>query len=299
MLHKVLHERLVQPPGQRLGAFQRGRQLAVVACQDESVGFGNGYPAGRFECLCCLVDEECAETAACQQAVGTARQGAGYDASLAEEFLLDAQFQFRSPFPQSGNLLLEMLPASLLPGGVEVAYGSAYGPQVMVFGMRLKTSLKGLFQHTVGDPCGIADAQHAHAAVTEFLRYPVHGHVALGAHHDLCLAVQRLIDGFHQRCRLSRTGRPVHHCHILGPEHFVDGLLLRGIEPGKALGQEGEAVDGGGSVADVAQLGQPVGLGFHHAVQRFEHQTVGCFVESELYAQPFCPLHLQERIGGG
>ena len=63
VLHEVLHKCLVQSPGQRLRAFQGGGQLAVVTRQDEAVGLGDGYPAGCFECLCSLVDEERAEAA--------------------------------------------------------------------------------------------------------------------------------------------------------------------------------------------------------------------------------------------
>ena len=186
-----------------------------------------------------------------------------------------------------------------MTGRIEVTYGLAYGPQVMVSGVSLKPSLERLSQHTVGDACWIADAQHVDSTVTEFLRYPIHGHVALGTHQNLRLAVQRLVDGLHQRGGLACARRTMHHGHVLGPQYLVDSLFLGGVEPGETLWQEGEAVGGGRGVADVAQFGQTVALGLHDTVQGLEHQAVGRFVEGELNAQPVGSLQLQERIGGG
>jgi len=97
-----------------------------------------------------------------------------------------------------------------------------------------KPALISKTQHFVVHTARIADAQHADAAVNKLFRYPVYGHIALRANQHLTLTHQRFVDGFYQGGGLSRTRRSVHHGHILGPEHLVHGLFLRGIEPRKA-----------------------------------------------------------------
>ena len=89
-----LHEGLVEASAGGLGAFDGGWQLAVVAAEDDAVGFEYGCPAGGFEGLGGFVDEEGGEAAVFEDVVGTAYEGAGDDACLVEEVALDADFQF-------------------------------------------------------------------------------------------------------------------------------------------------------------------------------------------------------------
>ena len=75
------------------GAFDGGRKLAVVAAEDDAVGFEDGCPAGGFEGLGGFVDEEGGEASAVQDAVGAADEGASNYTGLIEEVLLDVDFE--------------------------------------------------------------------------------------------------------------------------------------------------------------------------------------------------------------
>ena len=87
------------------------------------------------------------------------------------------------------------------------------------------------------------------------------------------------IDGLNQGGGLARTGRAVHHHHVLGPEHLVDGVLLGGVEPGQLDVVEGEARRSGMAVEEVAQIGQTVAAGMDDAVQGIGHKPVAGLVE--------------------
>ena len=150
--------------------------------------------------------------------------------------------------------------------------------------MGLEAALIGEAQHLVVHAGGVAYAQHIDAAVDQLLAYPVHGGVALCADHHLALAHQRLVDGFHESGGLAGAGRAMHHLHVLGLQHLVDGFLLCGVEPREAHGLEGERLGGLVAVEEVAQIGQPVVLGANHTVEGVEHHAVGGLVEEQLHA---------------
>lgn len=57
LLHDLLHQGVVQSASHRLGTFYCGRQLTMIAGQNDAVGFLNSYPTGCFHGLGCLVDE--------------------------------------------------------------------------------------------------------------------------------------------------------------------------------------------------------------------------------------------------
>ena len=102
-----LHEREAEATAGGFGAFDGGGQLAVVAAEDDAVGFEDGGPTGRFEGLGGFVDEEGGKATAVEDAVGRADEGGGDDASLVEEVLLDAEFEFGgavAEFGQAGGL---------------------------------------------------------------------------------------------------------------------------------------------------------------------------------------------------
>lgn len=82
--------------------------------------------------------------------------------------------------------------------GVQVADGFADGPKRGVRRMCFETPFVGERQHLVIHARRVADAQHSHTPVGQFLRNPVYGHVALGAYQYLAFAVERLVDGFHK-----------------------------------------------------------------------------------------------------
>ena len=180
-----------------------------------------------------------------QQAVGRAHERAGDDARLAEEFGVDAYLQFGGTALQAVHLLVPVLGATLAVLS-QVANGFTDAPEQFVVGMGLEAALVGEGEHLVVDTRGVADAQHVDTAVYEPLGDPVDGHVRLRTHQHLWLAVERFEDGFDERGGLARAGRAVHDGHILRPQHHVDGLLLRRVEPGEGKGSEGEEAGGVG-----------------------------------------------------
>ena len=146
-----------------------------------------GYPAGSLKCLCSLVDEEGAEATALKKRVGTAREGAGYDTSIGEETLVDGVFQFGSTLLESCYLLMAVLTVALARI-IELAYGAAYAPQLVVERMALEAALVGVIEHAVGHPGWVAYAQDVHATLGEFLADPVNRHIALCTNKHLNFA---------------------------------------------------------------------------------------------------------------
>ena len=133
--------------------------------------------------------------------------------------------------------------------------------------MCLKAPLIGELQHLVVYPCRIAYSQHVYASVDKLLAYPVYGHIALCAYQYLTLTGKSLIDSFNESCGLSCSGRPVHYGNILGSQHFVDGMLLCGIQPWQCYIGEPELLCFHLSrCKQVAQVGQPSATGSCHSV---------------------------------
>ena len=66
----------------------------MVAAHDDTVGLEDGRPAGGFEGLRCLVDEEGAEAAPLHEAVGRAYQRAAHHAGLLKEVGVDFYLKF-------------------------------------------------------------------------------------------------------------------------------------------------------------------------------------------------------------
>ncbi len=114
--------------------------------------------------------------------------------------------------------------------GTQLADGLSDGPQQFVVGMGLEATLVGERQHLVIHACGVADSQYGDTAVHKLFGYPVNGHVRLRTHQYLVLAAQRLVDGLDECRRLARARRTVDNGHVLGPEHAVDGFLLRAVQ---------------------------------------------------------------------
>ena len=94
--------------------------------------------------------------------------------------------------------------------------------------------------------------------------------------------------GLYERGGLAGAWRAVDYGHVLGAQHLVDGLLLRGVEVWEAHRGKGPALRFAPRVEEVAQVGQPP-LGPHGAVERVEHEAVARLVERELHA----------HVGGG
>ena len=164
----------------------------------------------------------------------------------------------------------------------QFAYSLAYGPKLGIVGVGLEASLVGETQHLVVDARGIANAQYGNAPIDQFLRDPVHRHVALCAHQHLALAHQCLVDGLDERRRLSCARRAVDDHHVLGAHYLADGLLLGAVEPRQAHWTETIGLCWLGTVEKVAQVGQAVALCRDHAVEGIEHLAIARLVKREL-----------------
>ena len=190
----------------------------------------------------------------------TSREGACYDACIGKNAFADGVFQFCCLFLQACYLLVAVL-AVALAAIVELTYVATYAPKLVIERMALEAPLVGVLKHAVGDACGVAYAQDIHAAFGEFLAYPIHRHVALGANEHLHFAVQGFVDGLHECGGFSCSRRTVYHGHVLGTEHHVGSLFLRRVEPREAHGGKREFRCRSSGVADVAQLCQAVAFG--------------------------------------
>ena len=112
--------------------------MAVVAGEDDASGAAYGYPAGCFERLCRLVDEERRELLAFQHAVGGAGEGACHDARFAEQRGAYAQLYLRGATLQAVHLLMPCVrPASL---AAQFSDGFAYAPELRIVGVRLEAA---------------------------------------------------------------------------------------------------------------------------------------------------------------
>ena len=76
----------------------------------------------------------------------------------------------------------------------------------------------------------------------------------------------------------------MHDGYVLRPQHFVHGLFLGGVEPGKSHGLKAVLFCLPVRVEEVAQISQAVVLGFHRAVEGVEHHLVARLVERQLNA---------------
>ena len=305
VLDDALHERLAQSCLQGGEALHGGWQLAVVAGKDDAAHAPHGNPAGGFESLGGFVDKQGAELLAFQQSVGRAYEGTGDDTGFAEELGIDAHLEFGGALLQSFQFLVVALvtPFAVAP---DIPDGLADAPEQLVVGVCFEASLVGEAEHLVIDAGWIADAEHVEPAVDKLFRYPVDGHVALGADEHLTLPSQCLIDGFHEGGGLARAGRPVYDGHILGPEHLVDGILLRLVQVREVHWGESEGLGlhpstaslplrggVGGGIEEVSQVGEP-SFRPHHAVEGLEHHLIAGLVEEKLYAHILGSLHVDE-----
>ena len=179
VFHDAFHERLAEACFEGCETLDGGGQLAVVAGEDDAGHPTDGDPAGRFEGLCRLVDEEGAEFLAFEQAVGRTHEGTGDDTGLAEELGIDADLQFGGPFFEAFEFLVVAVAAPFTVGA-EVANGLADAPKEGIVGVCLKAPLVGEGEHLIVDAGRVADAENVDATVDEFFRDPVDGHVALG-----------------------------------------------------------------------------------------------------------------------
>lgn len=102
----LLHEGPLQSAVGGLGAFDGGGELLVVAAEDDAVALEYSGPAGGFEGLCCLVDEEGGEVAVFEDVVGAADEGACHHAGLVEELELYLDFQLRGAVAHLGEACL-------------------------------------------------------------------------------------------------------------------------------------------------------------------------------------------------
>ena len=146
-LRDLLHERTVQTGAGGFGAFDGGRQLVMVAGQDDAVGTRNGNPAGGFERLRRFVDEEGGEVAVRQHPVGRADEGGGDDPRFIEQLRIDFDFQFRGTLAQAGEAVAHGVAVGIAPAGF--ADGLTDAPKLRIVGVGLKTAFVGEREHFV------------------------------------------------------------------------------------------------------------------------------------------------------
>ena len=155
-----------------LGAFDGGRQLLVVSSEDDTVGLANGDPAGGFECLGRLVDEEGREVVVGQHPVGSPHKRAGHDTCFVEKSGVDLHLQFggsATKVRESVAQAVALGSASLAQGLLRLADSLADAPQLGVERMRLEAALVGEREHFVVHASGIANAQYGNAPIDQFL----------------------------------------------------------------------------------------------------------------------------------
>ena len=225
----------------------------MVACKDHTRYPSDRYPTSGLQCLGGLVDKQCAELLSVEQPTAAAYECTGDDSGFVEELGIDTELQFGGTFLQAFQFLVVFIIPSF-PMGPQVADGLTDSPQLVVVGMSLETTFVCKGEHLVVHLRGIADTEHIHSSVHEFLRDPVYGHIALRAHQHLILTAQRLVDGLHERCRLARTRRTVYDGHVLCPQHLVHGLFLRRIQIGELHGAEAECLGLLVRIEEVAQI---------------------------------------------
>ena len=175
---------------------------------------------------------------------------------------------------------------------LQLPYGFAYAPQLGIVGVALKTALVAIRQHLVVHSRGIAHSQHRHAAVHEFLAYPVDCHIRLSAHQHLRFAIKGLVDGFHERGGLACAGRPMHYHHIAACHYIVNSHFLAAIEPRKAHGIDVAKTGLYESAQHIAQCHKASVAGLLHIVKGFEHSAIAGFVERELHTQAHRIFHI-------
>ena len=196
---------------------------------------------------------------------------------------MNTHLQFYGSALQPFHLLVPVVGSA--SGATQFAYSLSCAPQLRVVGVVGKASFVGAGQQMVVNASGIANAQHADAALHQFACYPVDGHIALCAHHHLAFTRQRFVDGLYQRCGLACARRAVQHHHIFSAEHACHGLFLRCVEPRQPRWCEGEVLQLHlRRVEHVAQISQAVATGPDGAVEGFKHQSVAGFVEAYLHA---------------
>ena len=237
----ALHECAVEAAAGGFGAFDGGRQLLVVAAEDDAVGLEDGGPAGGFEGLGGFVDEEGGEVAVFEDVVGGADEGAGDDACLVEEVVLDADFEFGGAVAEFGHAGLAFTAAAFAVGALAEDFADA--PELGIVGVGGIAALVAAVEHFGAHTQGVADAQDGYAAEGELTADPVDGGVAGGADEDLCFALEGFDDGFDEGGGFAGAGGAVDDGDLLGLDDALDGVLLAGVEPGE--GEARKAAEGG------------------------------------------------------
>ena len=160
--------------------------------------------------------------------------------------------------------------------------GFANSPQLRIVGVCLEATLIGKGEHLVVDLRRITDTQHIDAAIHQLLRYPVDSHIALCTYQHLILTHQRLTDSFYQRGGLTRSRGTMNNGYVLGAQHHIDCLLLRGIQIREVNGWKAEGLWLLTTVEQVAQIAQTT-LTLDSTVERLHHQSVAGLIERKLY----------------
>ena len=168
--------------------------------------------------------------------------------------------------------------------------------------MGLKASLVSERQHFVVDAGGVPDAQDIHPTIHQFLRNPVHRHIALGTHQYLRLTAKCLVNGFHEGGGLARSRRTMHDGHILGSQHAIDRLLLGGVQIRETHWVESEMLGiQRFGIEQIAQVGQSVVLGLDDLLQCVGHRAVTGLVKRKLHTETLRVLQFYDAgvVGNG
>ena len=293
----LLHECAVEAGTGGFEALDGGWQLAVVATEDDAVGLEDGSPAGGFEGLGSLVDEEGGEAAPLEDAVGGADEGAGDDAGTVEEVLLNADFQLGGAGAHTGKACLPL--TAFAVGASPFAKGAADAPELGIVGMVGIAALVAAIEHLTAHAQGVADAQHGHAAQGELEADPVDSGIAGGADEHLGLALEGLDDGLDEGGGLAGAGRAVDDGDLLRLDDPLDGILLAGVEPWER--EAWKAAEGGlaGAYKGVAQADKTLVGATLGSREGVEHDAVGGGVDAEADAEQTAVGMGTERLKGG
>ena len=267
----------------------------MVAAQHHTVGLEDGGPASGLEGLRRLVDKERAEVAVIHNMVGAADERATDHAGLLKEVGIDLDFQLRLPVPEAPPQVLARAPRLVAEA---LAQRLADVPQLVVVGMVGIAPLIAAGQHLVAHLQRIAYAQDVDAAPRQLLAYPVDSGIARSADKHLRLALQRLNHGLHQRGRLARTRRAVHHSHVHRRNHLSHSPVLDLVEPRQTDWRRLAEARLQIAHQRLAQTHNLLVVSVCHRQQSLVHNAIGSIVDSHAHAQHIAFGDGIERLQG-
>ena len=166
--------------------------------------------------------------------VGGADKGAGDDACLVEEVVLDAYLELGGAVAELGQAGLSFAAAAFAVRALAENFADA--PKLGIVGVGGVAALVAAVEHLGAHTQGVADAEDGYATQGQLAANPVDGGVAGGADEYLCFALEGLDDGFDEGGGFACARRTMDDGDLLCLDDALYGVLLAGVEP-----WEGEA----------------------------------------------------------